>query len=182
MSTLTMLRAMLIVAGCGWVSAVVVLGASPLPSIGLPTNGPAKVALLDQFEQPQELIFPRTNVVVLTIADQDGSAQIDAWIAAIKARHAGRVELRGLAHGGGAPSFLHGRIRRKFQQARRHPVMIDWSGDVCRAFGYEPHVANVLVLDRSGRIRARAAGVATEFRQQQINAAIEAALAEASGR
>ncbi len=166
-------------AGWGWLSAGFAW-AAPTPAVAeFPTHAPAKVSLFDQFEQPQELAFPRTNVVVLTIADQDGSVQIDAWIAVIKSRYAGRVELRGLAHGGGAPSFLQGRIRRKFQQARPHPVMLDWSGEVCRAFGYEPRVANVLVLDRSGRIRARAAGVATESRQQNIFAAVDAVLAEA---
>lgn len=181
MNGMKLLSGILALAGFCWASAALGAAAAALPSVAFPTNAPAKVALLDQFEHPQELTFPRTNVVVLTIADHEGAAQIDAWIAALKARHAGRIELRGLAHGGGAPSFLHGRIRKKFQQTRPHPVMLDWSGDVCRAFGYEPHVANVLVLDRSGRIRARAAGVATDLRQQDINAAVEAALAETAG-
>ena len=63
----------------------------------LATNAPACIALHDQYDAPQKLSFPTTNITVLTIADRKGSEKVDGWIAALKPRYAGRIDLRGLA-------------------------------------------------------------------------------------
>lgn len=127
----------------------------------LPTNAPACIELRDQFDSPQKLSFPTTNITLLTIADKKGSAQVDGWIAALKPRCDGRIAIRGLADVGGAPGFVQGRIRKGFQESRKYPVMLDWSGKVCAQFGYKKDEANILVLDRKGIILARFTGTAT---------------------
>lgn len=142
----------------------------------LPTHAPASLELHDQFDAPQHLVFPCTNVIVLTIADKKGSEQIDGWVAALKARYAGRIELRGLAEVGGVPGLLRGKVRKKFQETRTYPVMMDWSGKVCAQFGFQPAHANVLVIAGDGSIRARVAGPAREPGLKEVSAAIEAAL------
>ena len=38
-----------------------------------PTNAPSSIELHDQFDAPQTLSFPATNVTLLTIADKKGS-------------------------------------------------------------------------------------------------------------
>ncbi len=128
----------------------------------LATNVSACIELHDQYDAPQKLSFPTTNITVLTIADRKGSSQVDGWIAALKLRYSGRIDLRGLADVGGVPGFLQGNIRRRFQETRRYPVMMDWSGKVCAQFGYRPGLANILVLGKDGRILGRFAGAAVE--------------------
>ena len=141
-----------------------------------PAHAPASIELRDQYDAPQRLTFPSTNVVVLTIADKQGSEQIDGWVAALKARYAGRIELRGLAEVGGVPGFLRGKVRKKFQETRTYPVMMDWSGKVCPQFGFQPGLANVLVIARDGNIQARVVGSAREPGLKELSAAIEAVL------
>lgn len=145
-----------------------------------PAHAPAALELRDQYDVPQRLAFPATNVVILTIADKKGSEQIEGWVAALKAHYAGRVELRGLAEVGGVPGFLRGRVRKKFQETRTYPVMMDWTGKVCAQFGYQPGLAHVLVIARDGNIHARVAGPAREAALKELSAAIDAALVKSA--
>lgn len=142
-------------------------------STGLATHAPACLELRDQFESPQRLVFPTTNITLLTIADKRGSAQVDGWIAALKPRCDERIAIRGLADVGGAPGFLQGRIRKGFHESRKYPVMLDWSGKVCAQFGYEKGKANILVIDRNGRIQARFTGVATAAAVAEAGAVLD---------
>ena len=128
----------------------------------LATNAPAGIELQDQFGAPQKLSFPTTNITVFTIADRKGSEQVDGWIAALKPRYSGRIDLRGLADVGGVPGFLQGKIRKRFQETRTYPVMMDWSGKVCARLGYQPDLANILILGRDGSVLGRFTGGAVE--------------------
>lgn len=148
-----------------------IAGEAPKP----PAHAPACIELRDQYDAPQRLVFPAMSVVVLTIADKKGSEQVDGWVAALKSRYAGRIELRGLADVGGVPGFLRGNVRKKFQETRTYPVMMDWSGKVCAQFGFQPGMANVLVIARDGNIHARVAGSAREPALKELSAAIDAA-------
>lgn len=139
-------------------------------------RAPDRLALNDQYDRPQALAFPHTNVVVLLMADRDGSGEIDGWVTAIKARQWGRVELRGLADVRGVPWLLRSRIRKKFQEQRKYPVMMDWVGEMCGRLGVKPGVANVLVLGRDGRIEGRLIGPAKEGAVREAAAAVERAL------
>ena len=125
------------------------------------TNVVAGFELRDQFDQPQKLAFPATNVTVLIVTDRKGSPQVAAWLAALESAHRNVVVL-GLADVGGAPGFVHGKIRRQFQEDYRQPVMLDWSGKISARIGYQPGIANVLVIGRDGIIRARIVGKADE--------------------
>jgi len=152
-----------------------VAGDAPKP----PVRAPASIELRDQYDAPQRLAFPATNVVVLTIADKKGSEQIDGWVAALKAGYAGRIELRGLAEVGGVPGLLRGKVRKKFQETRAYPVMMDWSGTNCAALHYQKNVANVLVIGRDGSILGHATGPAREPALKELLSAIDAALLRA---
>ena len=150
---------------CVWVS----LGLALLAESGFAegshqpaAKAPAHIQLDDQYNVLQRLSFPGTNITVLAIADRKGSEQVDGWIAMLKHHYAGRIDLRGLADVGGVPGFLQAKIRKRFQEARRYPVMMDWSGKVCRQFGYQPGLANMLIVDYDGRILGRFCGDAIE--------------------
>lgn len=112
----------------------------------LPNKAPARIELPDQYGTAQVLAFPAPKITVLTIADHKGAEQVDGWIALLRERYAGRINLVGVADVSGAPGFMHSRILRKFRETRKHPIMMDWSGKVCAQFGPEPHKANILIL------------------------------------
>jgi hypothetical protein len=142
-----------------------------------PAKAPALLELSDQFDTPRRLSFPSTNVVLLTIADRKGSGQIDGWVAALKARYDGRVEIHGLADVRGVPVPWRGKVRKKFQETRRHPVMLDWSGTNCAQFGSQPGVANVLFLARDGTIRCLQRGPVQPAALQEMFETIDAVFA-----
>lgn len=135
-----------------------------------------RIELHDQHQKLQALSFPATNVTFLTIADRKGSEQIAAWITVLKARPAGPVDIRGLADVGSVPSLLRGRIRKRFQESILYPVMMDWSGDVCAKFRYVPDRANVVIIDRNGRIAGRFSGEASVTNLAAAFAVMEQAL------
>lgn len=143
----------------------------------LSTNAPTRIELRDQYDTVQILTFPTTNITVLTIADKRGADQITDWIALLKSRYAGRIEIRGLADAGGAPGFVQGKIRRKFQESHKYPVMLDWTGKVCAQLGYEKGVANILILGHDGAILGRSTGPATERACADFNVILEKTLA-----
>lgn len=142
----------------------------------MPTNAPTRIELHDQYDVAQFLAFPTTNITVITIADRRGSEQVAGWVTLLKSRYLARVEIRGLADVGGAPGFIHGKIRRKFQESHKYPVMLDWTGKVCAKLGYEKNVANVLIIDPAGIIVGRFQGPATEQATAQFNTALEKVL------
>lgn len=137
------------------------------------------IDLNDQYDAPRSLRFPTTNITVLAIADRKGAAQVDDWIATLKLRYGGRIDIRGLADVGGVPGFLRGRIRKKFQETRSHPVMMDWSGKVCARLGYQPGVANLLVLGGDGTILARFLGAASDAAVREACVVLDTALLKA---
>ncbi len=143
-----------------------------------PTNAPARVELLDQYNDPQALTFPGTRVILLAVADRGGSEQIAGWITALKTNFAGRVSVLGLANLSGVPGFLREKVRKQFRGDDTHPVMMDWSGAACRQFGYTPGVANILIIDHRGTIRARLTGLVNETGLRAARAALEASLSD----
>ena len=142
-------------------------------SSSLPSQAPARTELKDQYNVAQALVFPAPKRILLTVADRKGSDQIDGWIQGLKGRYSDKVDFRGLADCGGAPGFVHGMIRKKFQEVRKYPVMLDWSGKVCSQVGYKKGVANVLLIDRDGSIRARFTGEASETGLRDASAELD---------
>ncbi|MFM1768201.1 MAG: hypothetical protein RJA22_730 [Verrucomicrobiota bacterium] len=175
------LVAIVLLLACAWLLRAGLLGADAAEPKSAPatpvTRAPDRLALADQYEQPQQLGFPHTNVVVLFLADRKGSDEIDGWVTALKERHGGRVEIRGLADVRGVPGLLRGRVRKKFQEQRKYPVMMDWSGEASAQLGLRPGVANVLVLARDGRIEGRFTGAVRPEILREAITAVDAALA-----
>ena len=145
------------------------------PSI-TPTNAPSSIELHDQFDAPQTLSFPATNVTLLTIADKKGSEQVPGWVTPLKQRFGKRIDIRGLADVSTVPRPFRGMVRKKFQKLQTYPVMLDWSGEAVKAFTYVPDKANVLVLDGHGQILKRINGEANPKAVQDLCAAIDRAL------
>ena len=141
------------------------------------THAPATLDFRDQFDAPQRLSFPTANLTLLTIADRKGSEQIADWVAPVKQRFDGRIDIRGIADMSGVPGPLRGLVRKQFQKKMSYPVMLDWSGDARKHFPYASGQANILVLDRRGRILQRFSGPANDRAVQDLCGVIDRALA-----
>ena len=129
----------------------------------LATNAPCtSFSLRDQFDALHLVPFPRTNLLVLTIADRKGNDQIDGWLAMLTNSVSDRVALEGVADVSAVPAWLRGMVQRKFRDARPHPVMLDWSGGVVGKFPAAKSQANVFLIDREGRVLHHVSGPASE--------------------
>jgi peroxiredoxin len=117
--------------------------------------------LRDQFGKTLRYSFPKERVSVLTFGDRKGSTQIEGWVRPIYDRYQNRVDLHGVAVLTSVPSLFHGFARRQFRKQVKYPVLLDFKGDVARGYGYEKDKANVLVIDRDGRIALKITGAAT---------------------
>jgi hypothetical protein len=145
-------------------SCLVGLGvqASPL------TNAPACIELPDQFEKPQKLSFPNTNLTVLTIADRKGSEQIAGWVELVAQRFGTRVAVRGIADVSAVPRLLRGTVRSAFRKEQSYPVMMDWSGKEVAKFAPKENVTTVLLIDGQGKILRRYEGVAKKVEVEEL--------------
>jgi hypothetical protein len=161
-----------------FVTATMARGLAGEGSSSVPTNAPARIALRDQFDAPLTLAFPTTNIIFLTIADKAGSEQIAGWVAPVKERFDTRVEICGIADVSAVPRLLRGLVRRKFQKAQSHPVMLDWTGDEVKAFGCVSDQVNVFVLDGQGRILKRATGPVNETTRREVLEVLDQALSQ----
>ena len=156
---------------------VMVGSAAPKVHLAPPlTNAPGCTELKDQFEALQKLSFPATNLTVLTLADHKGSEQIAGWVGPVKERYGLRVDIRGIADMSAVPGWLRGVVRKKFRQQQTYPVMLDWSGDVVRAFAAVNECVNVLVIDERGQILQRFTGEAKPAALTELYTTIDQAL------
>jgi glycosyltransferase involved in cell wall biosynthesis len=128
----------------------------------------ASFALPDQFGVVHSLTFPRTNVLIVTVADKKGDAQVDAWIAAIKTNGLPMPEIVGIADVRGVPEFWRNGIRKRFAEKRTRAVMLDWDGTVLALFQPVKNAANVFVLNPRGTIVAHFSGPADDKALKQL--------------
>jgi Glycosyl transferase family 2 len=151
-------RALLAIIGAALLAAVPVR-ADSVPPVAAATNLVcAGFELPDQFGTNHTVNFPRPQPMVLIIADRKGSEQIRAWVAALKARYGGRMELTGVADLGGAPGWVQGMIRKSFRKKYSYPILLDWSGQLPVALHCQKDMANVFLFNPAGRVLATERG------------------------
>ncbi len=120
----------------------------------------AAFELRDQYGEVHSISFPRTKFMVLMVADHKGSDQIDGWIAPLKERYAGRVDINGVADMGKVPAFLRGMVESRFKKHRKYPVMLDWSGKVAAGLGCSPNQARICLVRPDGTVMVELSGPA----------------------
>lgn len=142
---------------------------------------PNSIELEDQFGTKHTLQLNTNRIVVLTVADQKGSSQVDAWVVRLKERFGNQIELHGIADIGGAPAFLRGRISRKMKESRKHPVLLDWSGSISKRLEAKPGVANIFLM--SGvKVQRHVSGKLTPNNWAQIEKEVDRALSQTALR
>ena len=134
---------------------------------------PIEFTLTDQDGQTRVVDYPRDKVTVFVVADQKGSAEIAGWIAPLYARYENRIEISGIAALPGIPPMFQCLFRREFKKRLTYPVMLDWSGDVARSFGYEKQRAELFVIGKDGRVALRQTGAANERALAEVFEAVD---------
>lgn len=116
--------------------------------------------LQDQYEKTVSLRQFAGRIVVLIASDKEGSAQNASWTRAIRDRYVDRVAVQGIADVSSVPFFLKGKIRHDFKKDA-DSILLDWKGEVFKAYGLTKGVSNVILIDKDGMIRHRASGSAS---------------------
>lgn len=159
------------------------LGGTPILAQAVPASpSPAVVGSLpkakgfvlpDQYKRTHTFAFPRTNAVLLTVADKKGSEQIEGWVKPVRERFGPRIDVAGIADVAKAPGPIRGLIRKAFRDQCPYPVMLDWEGTTARGFGYAKGRVSVLLIDRDGTILRRHSGEVSPTELGSLLAEIE---------
>jgi len=108
--------------------------------------------LKDQHQQTHRFAFPRTNLLILTVADQKGSEQVASWVRPLKERFPDGLPIEGVADLSIVPVFMRPLVRREFKNKFEHPVMLDWSGRVVKLLNCAPEVVNIFAVATNGAV------------------------------
>jgi len=129
--------------------------------------------LKDQYNQLNSYRFPKSKPTILVFGDRRGSDQIEGWVRPIWDRYQERVDQKGVAVLSAVPVFMRGIIRSMFKSKVKYPVLLDWTGEVARAYTYQSGKANLVLIDRQGVILLRLTGPVTREGLQELYAQID---------
>ena len=135
----------------------------------------ASFELDDQYGHTHHYQFPKTNLSFVAVADRKGSTQIESWVRPVKQRYATTIDIDGVADVSAVPRLLRTMVTGRFIKTMAYPVMLDWTGAVCRRFAYRSGQVNVFVLDRQGKILNHWAGPAKEKSLRDLFAELDRA-------
>lgn len=129
-------------------------------------------ALQDQYDRPFTLRQYEGRVVVFLASDKEGSTQNQPWEKAISERYGNGVSVYGIADVRSVPFFLKGRIKSDFKK-NKDGILLDWKGDVFKAYGLAEKVSNVILIDKYGVVRYVYSGAATEKAVERLFSVID---------
>jgi hypothetical protein len=147
-------------------------------AVAAPVEKLADFDLTDQDAKPRAYRFPKAKVTVMTVADHKGSDQLAPWIQRIYDRYEKRIDIDGIADVSMIPKPFHNMFRSAFRKQLTRSVLLDWGGSVVKQFAYEKGVANIYVIDRSGRIMKEFSGPVTDAAERELTREIDRALSK----
>lgn len=128
----------------------------------------AEFDLKDQYNKSFSVNFPKDNATILVFGDRAGSAQIEGWVRPLVDKYADKIDIYGIAELSAVPGIAQGIVRQIMKNQVKYSVMLDWSGDVSKAYGYQKGRANLFVIDKYGNITAKRVGAANNAELEQI--------------
>lgn len=132
--------------------------------------------LTDQNSQTRTYRFPKSKVTVMTIADHKGSDELAPWIQRLYDRYQKRIDIDGVADVSTIPKPLHAIFRAAFRKQLTYSVMLDWGGSVVKQFSYSKGVANLYVIDCTGRIKKQFSGPVSDAAERELTREIDRAI------
>lgn len=147
-----------------------------------PVNLPRAISfqLEDQTGKKTAVTFPRNQPIILAIADQEGSKQMEAWIKPLYQRYTERVDIEGIADVAGIPALVRGIAKGVISALVKQPVMLDWEGVAVRHFGAQKKRTTIIVIDAEGRVHGKLSGPVTADGLAAVQAKMDAILAAAA--
>ncbi len=125
----------------------------------------------DQFGDTHAIAFgDGAPPTVLVFADRGCVDTVRSWVERLVAEYGGRVRVVGVAAVGTVPKLVRGAVRGLLKE--QPSVLLDWGNRVSDRFGYEGGHCLLVVIDRTGRVRARVGGGYSEARYAQVAAAL----------
>ncbi len=109
-------------------------------------------SLSDQHDNQVNLRQLEGKVVILIASDKDGTKQNPAWRKALTERYGKRILLQGVADLRKVPFFLKASFKRDFQK-EPHSIILDWNGEIFKAYGLSENAANIVLIDKKGYVR-----------------------------
>lgn len=122
----------------------------------------AEFQLKDQYETQMSYQFPRAKVAVLIFGDRKGSEQIEGWVRPLWDRYQTKIDQHGIAVLFSVPAFARGVVRKIFKNKVKYSVLLDWKGDVAKAYSYQGGQANLFLINRNGEIVLKMVGAANQ--------------------
>jgi hypothetical protein len=138
-------------------------------------------SLSDQYGDAHQQTFPKSKVSIYALADRKGSKKLEDWITPFYKRFEDRVDICGVANLRGVPDFMKPVIRKLFRRGVNYPVMLDWSGEICKSFGYKAGMPDIFIITRGGQLRYRTSGTASTEKLNACFAVLDQLLTEEKG-
>ncbi len=140
---------------------------------------PVSFDLNDQFDNKMTLKPEFSQPVIVTVADKKGYEQLPDWIAALKKEFGSSIQFFAVADLRAVPGWLKGTVRRGFRKKIAHGVAMDWDGAAAAQMNITGDEANLLMLDKEGRVSFSIHGEASDENQATLKNAIRKAINDA---
>jgi predicted transcriptional regulator len=117
----------------------------------------------DQFDRTHTDKEYRGRLLVIIGSDKGGAEFNDQWARAIRNAlsympRRGEITFLRYADVRGVPFFLKGTIKGKFPKDEEFWVLLDWKGQIAKAYQFQKGASNIVVFDRDGLLVHRAHG------------------------
>ena len=162
---------------------ITVLAISIAISTAALAQGTAKIGerapnfdLKDQFGKTWKLPELSGTVTVLVVATSDSGRLMGSWVDTLKSHYANRITILGLLDLKSIPSIGRGIARSRIKKETKDPMMLDFSGGIAKSYGVSSKVPTVVVIDKTGVIRAIARQTLDKAALDTVSAAIDQAL------
>ena len=129
--------------------------------------------LADQYGKRHRLEYPQEKICVLVFADKWGSTQVESWVRPLYERYKDTIMILGVAQLANVPGKIQPLLINLFKSKIKFPVLLDWTGEVARQYGYPGGQALVVVIDPRGMRLHQATGKATPALLQPLCAVID---------
>ena len=155
--------------------AVFLVPALAQPALQVGQRAPS-FDLKDQFDKSWSLSGLDGTVTVLIAADSDSGRAMGPWVDALKAKYAGKIQTLGLLDLHTVPGIGRGIARSRIRKETKDPLMLDFNGSIGRAYGVSSKVPTVVVIDKTGVVRAIVRGAYDQASFSSIATAVDKAL------
>lgn len=134
-------------------------------------------SLKDQFGKAWSLSGLSGTVTILVAADAKSGRMMGPWVDNLKTRYADKaVQILGLLDLRSVPGIGRGIARSRIKKETEDPMMLDFNGSVGRAYGVTSNHPVVVVIDRTGVVRAVTKTAHNQQAFGQITKAVDAVL------